>query len=462
MLESMEKLIGELDLLPRGSTVLCAVSGGADSVCLLHALYRLRPKLGFRLAAAHYNHNLRGADSNRDEAFVAQFVELNCGPQRDAEGKLLPAVPLFTASGDVAAEAARRGAGIEETAREMRYAFLRQAAKEVGACAIATAHTADDNLETILFHLARGAGLQGLTGIHPKRDGLIRPLLNTTRQEVEQYLFFHALPHREDMTNRDCTYSRNRIRMQVVPVLEGVCSGLAARTADTAARLRADEEYLSAQAAQLSQQARQEADRLVISADLLAEAPMPLAVRAVRQLIARACGGDQSCTAAHLESVVELCRSKDPSALVNLPRGLMALREYDDLVLTHGAPPAALREEAFPLPGSTQAQCWQLVCTEEIYSGQAQGPFEFWLDREQVSSLTLRSRRTGDQLTLPGRPTKPVKKWLIDEKVPRMIRDSLPVLDCGGQVAAVVGLGTQADLLPKAGQAAWHICCTPK
>ena len=126
MLESMEKLIGERELIPPGSTVLCAVSGGADA--------------------------------DRDAAFVEQFLSLCCGPQRLADGGLLPAVRLYSGSGDVAGEAARRGMGLEETAREMRYAFLRQAARRAGADRIATAHTADDNAETVLLHLARGTG----------------------------------------------------------------------------------------------------------------------------------------------------------------------------------------------------------------------------------------------------------------------------------------------------------------
>ena len=118
MLESAEKLIRDKKLIPPGAGVLCALSGGADSVCLLHLLYRLRGKYGFSLAAAHYNHNLRGEESDRDARFAAQFVSLCCGEERLPDGRVLPAVPLFTGAGDVAGEAERRGAGIEETARE--------------------------------------------------------------------------------------------------------------------------------------------------------------------------------------------------------------------------------------------------------------------------------------------------------------------------------------------------------
>ena len=167
MLRQIERFIREQDLIPPGSAVLCAVSGGADSVAMLHVLCRLRDRLDFTLAAAHYNHRLRGAESDRDQRFVEQFVQLCCGRHRRGDGTVRPAVPLYIGSGDVSAQARIRGTGIEETARDMRYAFLRQAAEEAGARWIATAHTANDNVETILFHLARGSGLRGLGGIPP-------------------------------------------------------------------------------------------------------------------------------------------------------------------------------------------------------------------------------------------------------------------------------------------------------
>lgn len=457
VLEAMENLIRERHMIPPGATVLCAVSGGADSICLLHALYRLRPKLGFSLAAAHYNHKLRGADSDQDAAFTAQFTALFCGEQRLSDGSRLPAVPLVVGSGDVAAEARRRGLGLEETAREMRYAFLRRTAADLGASRIATAHNAGDNAETILFHLARGSGLRGLTGIPPVRNELIRPLLSTTRQEIEAYLAYHGLPHREDRTNADDTYSRNRIRHQVIPVLEELFPGFTARMADTAARLRADEDYLTAQAQRIAHQAASAPQAQSIPAALVGDSPDPVAARTIRLLIGRLNGGDQDCSAAHLEAAVRLCRSTSPSAQLHLPRGLIARREYQQLVLTRVQSPPPLDSAPLALPGITAAGGWRITCTPEAYGGQRQGPWEFWLDRRLVPALTLRSRQTGDRLKLPGRPRKSIKKWYIDEKIPVHLRSALPVLDLDGQAAAAPGLGPAEELLPLPGADSWHI-----
>ena len=222
-----------IDAIMPGARVLCAVSGGVDSMYLLHRMTALGAQRGFAVGCAHFNHGLRGAESDRDEAFVrAQCEKLG--------------VPFYAGRGDVASV---RGMGTEAAARELRYAFLAQCAQAHSYDWIATAHTADDNAETLLLNLARGCGLRGLTGIPPQRDKLLRPMLDTTRAQAEAYLTAHAIPHVEDSTNVADAYARNRVRHGMVPALESVNPAFVQHAADTAALLREDEAFLSGLAA---------------------------------------------------------------------------------------------------------------------------------------------------------------------------------------------------------------------
>lgn len=446
MLKGMEQLIRQENMLPRGSRVLCAVSGGADSLCLLWALYRLRERLGITLLCAHYNHHLRGEESDRDENFVRELVQTR-----------LPGVELFVGGGDVAARAREQGTGLEETARQMRYAFLREVARREGADRIATAHTANDNAETILLHLARGTGLQGLTGIAPVRGNLIRPLLTTTREEVEGFLRTEGISWVEDSTNDDLNFSRNRVRHAVIPELEGLYPGFARRLSENAAFLREDEGYLAARAAELSRQCELRGEAVTIPAELLAQAPRPIAVRAVRQLLSRLRDGDDTCSAPHLEGVLELCRSDHPSGEVHLP-GVTARREYGLLCLEL---PRQNNTPLVPTPvpdGTTRAGEWEIFSESCAYEGQKQGKLEFWLRDE---GLVVRPRQTGDELKLPNRPGKSVKKWLVEEKIPRRSREGLPVFTAGGRLCAVAGLGVDEKFLPNPGESARHLKLIP-
>ena len=196
-----DDLIRRYAMLPQGSRILCAVSGGADSMCLLHWLNELREAYGFALFAAHFEHGLRGEESRRDAEFTAEHCRRSVG------------------HGNVLAYAEQQHLGTEDAARTLRYRFLEETADRLNCDRIATAHNLNDNAETVLMNLCRGAGTRGLAGIPPVRGRLIRPLLQTSREEIEEYLTQHGIPHIEDSSNRTDSYTRNRIRHQMIPLL---------------------------------------------------------------------------------------------------------------------------------------------------------------------------------------------------------------------------------------------------
>ncbi len=409
MLPQAELLVREHRMLPPGAKVLCAVSGGADSMCLLHWLSH---RGDLTVHAAHFDHRLRGEESDRDARFVRDW----CAENR---------IPFHLGAGDVKGRAEQLGQGIEETARQMRYAFLSETAQAVGADAVATAHTADDNAETLLLNLIRGTGLQGLGGISPRRGNLVRPLLTTTREDVEAYLTEHQIPHVEDSSNQNDDFLRNKVRHQLVPLLEAWNPGFTRRLSQTVPRLRADNDCLDALAADLSQKAVVEGGTVALPARFVSGVPGPVAVRVVRQLLAMAPGGSADCAAAHLEAVLALCRSDDPSGEVHLPHGLTARREYHTLLITSGEKPRPLPvfspvRGTNPVPGTG----WAAVLKEEPWPG-----------------LVIRSRQTGDRMSLDGKSSKTVKELFIDRKVPRWSRDTVPIAADAEGILAVAGLG---------------------
>ena len=463
----MEELIARFEMLPPGCRVLCAVSGGADSVYLLYRLALLRRTLDFQLVAAHFNHRLRGAESDRDEAFVASFLSACCGPARrrgaDGAWEEMPGVPLVVGSGDVAELARRSGRGVEDAARRARYDFLFRTARELGCDRVATAHTQDDNIETMLLHLLRGSGLRGLTGIAPVRGMLIRPMLTTTRREVEDYLRAHGLPHVEDSSNGDMAYTRNRLRHQVLPLLEELQPGARGNLVRAMELLGRDEALLEEQAARLLESAREERDGVSVDARALAGGPEALSCRAVRQLLGRL-GGGEDCSAAHLTAVTALCRGEAPSARISLPGGVTARRVYGRLELTRRPAPPPLGEGTLPLPGQVCLGGVRITARREERARAHWDGWSFCLaaDGGAEGEITVRPRRPGDRLALPGRPAKTLKKLMIEEKIPRHLRESLPVLEWGGRLAAVAGLGPDAAFLPREGGACWHITCRPE
>jgi len=405
----------QLDL--KGKRILCALSGGADSVAMVCLLAEAAKTQRLTLYAAHYNHGLRGEEADRDSRFAQDFCR-----QRG--------IPIAVGGGDVAAYAKENRMGFEQAARQLRYAFLQREAEQCGADYIATAHNADDNTETVLMHLLRGTGTRGLCGIPPRRDNIVRPVLCFTGRALRQYLTQQGIDHVEDSTNAldDCL--RNRIRHHVMPLLRQLEPRVSDHVLTTSSLCRRDDACLDALA-------RAYLDRGQVRAKSLCALERAVALRALRLWL----GEDLSVKKAG--SVLRLAENGVSGRRVELTGDRAVLLEQGTLTLISGRPlglaPTTLA------PGRNAVPGWEITLAPYTGGEIRQEPFRFFVKENQMP-LGIRSRQTGDILNLPFRGgRKTVKKLLIDAKVPLSRRQSIPVLTCGGQAAAMPGFGISEE-----------------
>lgn len=407
MLNKLRAFLKAQSLLASGDRVVVAVSGGADSVALLFALYLLRDELGITLEAAHFNHRLRGAESDRDEAFVKSL----CG-RFD--------IPLHLGSGTI--QPGKKG--LEATARDARYAYLRSLPGK-----IATAHTADDNAETVLMRLIRGTGLKGLGAIAPVSGNVIRPMLTVTRAEVEAFLAEYALPHVEDSSNRADDFLRNRIRHNILPLFRAENPRIGENLSAMALLLRQDEACLEG----LLPREMPDVERLKAMDPALRR-------RALEAFLKEQ--GVREPEQPHILQAEQLLFHWNPSASMQFPGGVTIGREYNRLVRLESA--SEFPEVRLTGPGEYRA-FGKRFAWEEAHDLEAR---ENSVLICPVGQVLLRSRRNGDEIRLPG-GTRSLKKLYIDRKIPAAQRPALPVLADDRGVLAVFGIGADVRYRPE-------------
>lgn len=419
------------DMLPEGSRVLCALSGGLDSVTLLHWLLQ---QPGLTVLCAHYNHCLRGEESLRDEDFVRRL----CADW---------GVKCLVERGDVAAYAGQEGLGVEEAARKLRYDFLERCARDNDCLRIVTAHHAEDNAETLLLNLTRGAGLKGLCGIPPMRGNIVRPLLQTGRDEILAYARQHDLPFVSDSSNESDDFARNRIRHHVLPILREQNPALAGSMARTMELLRLDEAYLSGQAQAFLEENLDHNQTLPVSR--LMDLPYALRSRVLRSM----CG--PALERQHVQAIDMLCRNRALHASVDVP-GLRVSKEYDRL--SFGAEEMAELPERELRPGEKLAlpEIGAVVFCEEIAAGaEINKSFNtFFLKRESICGrIIVASRRPGAKVELAGRNCrKSLKKLFMEAELTLAQRRSTPVFYDDEGVIALGGFGVARRCVPEEGE----------
>ena len=404
MLNKLLQFIREQEMIQPGDTVVCAVSGGADSVAMLFALYLLKEKLGITLTAAHFNHHLRGAESDRDEAFVAELCDRYDIPLYHGGEKIVPGKK-----------------GLEAAARDARYAFLRSLPGK-----IATAHTADDNAETVLMHLIRGTGLKGLGGITPIHGRVIRPMLKVTRQDVENFLEEWCLSHIEDSSNQTDAFLRNRIRHHVMPLLAQENPKIAENLSQMALRLRLDEEFLSEQINCTS----------LPTVETLKSMPKALRNRALEAFLKKS--GVREPEDAHIALVESLVFSDKPSARASFPGSITIARNYDRLEAL--AEKTELTEILLPCPGEVQLPGLRISCTPAMEPINTPDAFTV----SAVGPIRIRARKSGDCIRLSG-GSKSLKKLFIDRKIPASRRQQIPVVCDDAGILGVYTIGANWD-----------------
>lgn len=417
-------------MLSPGDHVICAVSGGRDSMALLHLMLELQNALSITVAAAHFNHQLRGEESQRDAEFVRQHCE-SLG------------IPVSMGQGDVAAYAKAHELGIEAAARTLRYEFLE--ALSPGS-KIATAHNAQDNLETMLMHLLRGCSLHGLSGIPPVRGRIIRPLLTCSPEELSDFLTKHHIPHVEDSTNALDNCQRNRLRHHVIPLLLAENPRLSSAVSELCLQLGQEDQYLDTCA-----QGHYESllENGTLNCTGLLKLPETMAYRVLRKFLATV----PELAEVHLSGALALARCRYPSAALQLPGGYVLARVYDKLTLQKEQD-ATVPSPLTPVPlspgntirwGNRQISCQLGTMPDHPKSA-------LYLAPEQLHfPLTIRPRQPGDKIRLPG-GSKKVSHWMVDQKIPATLRNQLPVLVQDQEVLAILPYISAASYRAKPGK----------
>lgn len=412
----------------KGDSIVVGVSGGADSVCLLHLLNRYREEYGYSLIAVHVNHGIRGEEANRDAVFTENFCRKLGVPFR-----------LFTV--DCPAEAARTKEGLEECGRRLRYECF-SAAVSGENVKIATAHNANDNAETVLFNMARGSSLKGVCGIPTVRGNIIRPLLFASRSEIEAYCENNSLSFVTDSTNLQDDYARNKIRHRVIPVLKEINSD----SVEAVSRLSADAkecfDYISSEAEKQLETCR--IDDGVYFAENLSELHSAVKKAAIVKLVFD-CSG-------------KVCDSFAVERIVNLLRDEGTLQVFSNcFVSVKNGRLTVFRDGTDSLPKSTEEYVVDsfpcridfgnyTVSVEKCSKKIHENLLDNQIDCDKLKgTLILRSRRAGDVFTLPHRKvTKSLKKLFNEADIPVAERDILPVLCDGNGVVWIYGFGVNA------------------
>ncbi|MGD9143339.1 MAG: tRNA lysidine(34) synthetase TilS [Dehalococcoidia bacterium] len=437
------KFIREKQLITAGQRLVLAVSGGPDSVCMLDILAKLRDELGVEMHVTHLNHQLRGAESDADAEYVAELA-----------GRI--GIPATVESRDVTAYQKKNGLSPEEAAREVRYAFLAETARKLGAERIAAGHTADDNVETILMHLIRGSGTRGLRGLMPETVWtagnesiiIIRPLLEMSRADTEKYCKQNNLNPRRDTSNASLVPLRNRVRHELLPRLREYNPNITASLLRTSRIAGDDLAFLDAEAEKFRKRIiKKQKGTIIFDRKAFNALPTAMKRHLLRTSADSLLGNIKDIEAAHIEEIMNIL-DKPSGKKAILPAGLTFVTERDRYLL--GSNPAVLspypplgEETRLEVPGKTFIPGWAItadvlpkapsVDEDDEYSAR----FDFDITGDK---LLVRKRKPGDRFQPLGMAqSKKINEFMIDAGIPQSWRSRVPMVCAGERIVWMVG-----------------------
>lgn len=449
LVQKMLSTMRKYSMLSPGDRVLVAVSGGPDSMALLRALWHLREQLCIDIAAFHLDHMFRGEESRKDAETVREYCSA-LGVKAIIERY---DVPSFVEESRLSAE---------DAARMVRYELAASAASSLQCTCIALAHHRDDNLETVVMRFLRGSGLRGLAGIRPVRmhsspkwsGRLIRPLLECSRAEIEQYCQQQSVPFRIDQSNLSDEYTRNRVRLDLIPRLLEYNPNLSETIACMAGFMAEEDDYIETQAkAIMDTHSVQRGDTVEISLQALAEAHPAVARRAILLLIERVRGARKDIYSTHIEDVLDLIRAGDRSGLLSLPGGTSVRKRYG--MVEFGRADVLRPKDVTPylkyltvpgltvVPYTSSAIVADVMPVEQTGDYRSADPSVAYMDYDVVADgLAVRNRRDGDRFAPLGmHGSKKLKEFFIDNKIRSELRDRIPLVVYGDGARRIAWVG---------------------
>lgn len=423
MYQKVKAYVKKWHMLQKEDSVIAGISGGADSVCLLFMLLKLQKELGFALMAVHVNHGIRGAEAERDEAYVKRL----CRQWN---------VRLKVYRENVPAYAKEHGMTEEEAGRDIRRTCFCKVLKEWGGTKIALAHHENDNVETLLWNLCRGTGIRGLGGIAPVNDVWIRPLLCVKRREIESYLKKRGISYCTDTTNADRRYMRNRIRMDVIPYLEDcVNTESVSHMGKTMERMYELEQYILEEVGKYKESCTGwKNGRRIIRQTEYTKIPKALRDNVLHEILCETAGRRKDIEEVHIQMLRDLF-TKQVGKRIDLPYGVTAIRTYEGVRFEKNIPEASYagdENELFSIrvfdrePGN-------VTFPEKIYTK--------WFDYDIIkSTVKIRHKESGDYITIDRNGgTQSLKKYFINAKIPREDRDKIWLAADGSHILWIIG-----------------------